>query len=449
MTMDGPVIIAVGGGKGGVGKSVVATNVAVASSQAGMRTVLVDMDLGAANQHTLLGIDRPGSTVQCFLDRTVETLEEVASPTGVPRLFLIPGVGAIPGAANLAHSQKLKLLRHLRKVDCDVLVVDVGAGVSFNVLDFFALGDHRLIVSSPQLASMQNAYCFAKASVHRQLRARIENHAQREAFRAAQRHSETDRVSELRSRLRVEGAELDVAFDQVLRGFGGHLVGNMLESPAQKPVLTALSRMCRDFLDLPLPVSLTLPMSRQIHESVSRRRPLLLSQPSHVSSRALRTFVENLLMEDVGALRTLRSQTRPVEVRPSQSPPVAAEEAPLVGYLRSDERVEVCHAARVSSNDAPVRARVSDVSLKGVQLTGALAFSEGDRLTIRLVGFPDRPTMRGVVRHVALSGNAFGVQLDEGSAALAERLIDVSTPRQTSTLPPSAEASPLEMAKAV
>ncbi|MFK7988487.1 MAG: P-loop NTPase [Sandaracinaceae bacterium] len=448
MTSDGPVIIAVGGGKGGVGKSVVATNVAVASSQAGMRTVLVDMDLGAANQHTLLGIDRPGSTVQSFLDRSVDTLEEVATPTGVARLFLIPGVGAIPGAANLAHSQKLKLLRHLRKVDCDVLVVDVGAGVSFNVLDFFALGDHRLVVTSPQLASMQNAYCFAKASVHRQLRARIENHAQREAFRAAQRHSETDRVSELRSRLRVEGAELDVAFDQVLRGFGGHLLGNMLESPAQRPVLTALSRMCRDFLDLPLPVSAALPMSRQIHESVSRRRPMLLSQPNHAASRSLRSFVETLLMADVAALRALRHQSRPVSIRASQAPPVGPGEAPLVGYLRSEERVEVCHAARVSSCDAPVPARVSDISLKGVQLTGDLVATEGDRLTIRLVGFPDRPSIHGVVRHVAVSGQSFGVQLDSESAEVAARLLDTETPRRTSTLPPSA-ARPSTMAKAV
>ena len=159
------VRIGVGGGKGGVGKSVLAANLAVASAELGFRTVLVDCDLGAANQHTLFGIDRPVSTLQTFLEREVSSLEEVTAATGVARLFLIPGVGAVPGAANLPHARKLKVLRHLSKLDADVVILDVGAGVSFNTLDFYELADLRLVVTTPQLPSLQNAYCFLKAAL--------------------------------------------------------------------------------------------------------------------------------------------------------------------------------------------------------------------------------------------------------------------------------------------
>ena len=105
MTHSGPVCISVGGGKGGVGKSVVAANLGVAIADLGFRTVIIDADLGAANQHTLFGIDRPGQSLQAFLDKDVRSLEEIASPTGAPRLFLVPGIGAVPGAANLNHAQ--------------------------------------------------------------------------------------------------------------------------------------------------------------------------------------------------------------------------------------------------------------------------------------------------------------------------------------------------------
>lgn len=432
--MSDPILISVGGGKGGVGKSVVAANLAVAVAQLGFRTVLIDADFGAANQHTLFGIDRPGRTLHALLRREVDSLEDVACPTGLSRLFLVPGVGAVPGAANLAHAQKMKVMRHVRRVDADVVIVDVGAGVSFNVLDLYGLGDLRVLVTSPQLTAMQNAYCFAKAAVHRLLRTRAENHAQREAFKLVMSDRETDRVRDLKKRVAQESPALARSLGQVTRGFGAVLVGNMLEGPQQRKVLHALSRMAADFLDVELPLVATLAMSRALHESVTRRRPLVAAHPAHALSRSLADLAETLLSTDVAAIRALRFTAEVQEEGPSDEELLGVT---LIDYLRRDERVRVDHAARVMLRGQKVPGRLKDLSASGALVEAALEASEGEPIWLRLVGFEDPPALRGTIRHVAVGGTHCGIELDADSQRVAERLLAPEVPRRTVTLPPA------------
>src|SRR3569833_2571519 len=95
-------IVAVGGGKGGVGKSLVSTNLAVALARTGAKVVMLDADLGAPNLHTMFGIMRPQRTVEDFLSGRSATLDEVALATPIPGLRLIAGAEGARGAARPA-----------------------------------------------------------------------------------------------------------------------------------------------------------------------------------------------------------------------------------------------------------------------------------------------------------------------------------------------------------
>ncbi len=97
-------IIAVGGGKGGVGKSVIAANLSIALAQSGRRVILVDGDLGAANQHTLFGIERPGPTLEALFTRQITSLDEALLRTPVAGLRLLPGSCGQVGGANINHA---------------------------------------------------------------------------------------------------------------------------------------------------------------------------------------------------------------------------------------------------------------------------------------------------------------------------------------------------------
>ncbi len=97
-----------------MGKSIVATNLAVALAQAGHEVVLCDLDLGAANLHLMLGVSRPKAGHRGPAGRRRRSLEEALTDTGIPRLKLLAGTGVTVAAANITHTQKLRIIRKLR-----------------------------------------------------------------------------------------------------------------------------------------------------------------------------------------------------------------------------------------------------------------------------------------------------------------------------------------------
>jgi len=164
-----PKILAIGGGKGGAGKSVFSTIMAFWLARTGNRTVLMDVDLGGANLHTLLGIKSPDRTLNDFINRKFSELEDICIDTSEKNLRLISGASDVLSLANPHFSQKIKLMTHLSRLDADYVVLDLGAGTSFNVLDFFLIAHKKIIVLTPEPTSIQNAYIFVRNTAYRKL----------------------------------------------------------------------------------------------------------------------------------------------------------------------------------------------------------------------------------------------------------------------------------------
>lgn len=164
-----PKILAIGGGKGGAGKSVFSTILAFWLARIGNRTILMDVDLGGANLHTLLGIKSPDRTLNDFITRRFGELEDICIDTSEKNLRLISGASDVLSLANPHFSQKIKLMTHLSRMDADYIVLDLGAGTSFNVLDFFLIAHKKIIVLTPEPTSIQNAYIFVRNAVYRKL----------------------------------------------------------------------------------------------------------------------------------------------------------------------------------------------------------------------------------------------------------------------------------------
>ena len=164
-----PKIWAVGGGKGGVGKSIITTLLAFWLTRMGKRTILVDMDLGGANLHTLLGIKSPPRTLNDFITRKYDSLEDICLSPEIENLRLISGAGEILSLANPKFAQKVKLIKNIFKLDADYILLDLEAGTSFNSLDFFLVAHKKIAVLTPQPTAIQNAYGFVRNSVYRRL----------------------------------------------------------------------------------------------------------------------------------------------------------------------------------------------------------------------------------------------------------------------------------------
>jgi flagellar biosynthesis protein FlhG len=287
-------IVTVGGGKGGVGKSLVALNLAATLAQQGKRVVIADMDLGAANQHLLLGLSNPGPGLQALLDRSVEEAKNCLTETSVPNLRLLAGTSAVLGAANITHAEKVRLLQKLRALEADIVIIDVGAGVGYNMLDFFGLGTCKLVVTTPQVTAIHDAYSFLKGAVLRVLHHNADKAIEAALLEPAEASSRGEKVVEILARLRDVRPELaDKVFAQLAR-FGACLVGNQVVNRAHDGVFRAVAQTIRGYLGLEVPVLGTLRSSTAIHDSVNHRRPLALD-PDSPDAAAFRDLARALL----------------------------------------------------------------------------------------------------------------------------------------------------------
>ncbi len=153
--------IAVTGGKGGVGKTTVAVNLATACAQSGKRVLLLDGDLGLANVDVLLGLS-PQYTLAHVL-RGEHTLDEIVvqAPQG---FSVVPGASGVASLANLGVAENLGLVRAFSTLaqNLDVLIVDTAAGISHTVLQFSQATQHVLLVICDEPTSMTDAYALVK-----------------------------------------------------------------------------------------------------------------------------------------------------------------------------------------------------------------------------------------------------------------------------------------------
>lgn len=164
-----PVIISIGGGKGGVGKSTVSSNLGAALVRCGYSVGYIDADLGGANLHTCLGMRRPALSLQNFLTGECKSLSDVAVNTPVPKTWLISGAGEFLELANPNFGQKKKILNGIKTLEADYILVDLGAGSHTIVSDFFAAFPHNITVTDCLPTSIENAYGFLKSGIFRGL----------------------------------------------------------------------------------------------------------------------------------------------------------------------------------------------------------------------------------------------------------------------------------------
>jgi len=162
-----PIIVTVGSGKGGVGKTTLAANLGALLASRGKRVCLVDADLGGANLHHFVGIRAPKVGLQDFLQGNLNSLADVALETSTPNLYLVGGAGDIVELANPKFTQKGKILRGIEKLNCHYVLVDLGAGSGNNVVDFFAAFQNGIVVCDSLPTSIENAYAFLKNGIIR------------------------------------------------------------------------------------------------------------------------------------------------------------------------------------------------------------------------------------------------------------------------------------------
>jgi len=293
-------IIAVGGGKGGIGKTMVSANLGIALARAGQRVLLVDADLGGANLHTALGVSPPQLTLSDFVGRHTDRIDDVVVSTPVPNLRLIAGASDVLDAANPRYQQKVKLLRNLQGVDADYLILDLGAGTAFNTLDFFLIADTGILVLLPEPTSVENAYRFVKAAFFRKLQYLEDQYgiAALVDDMLSTREGAVRTPFEFVSRVKAQDPGLGESLERELRDFRVQLVVNQARTAADLNVGQAVVSAWKKFFGLEMSFLGSIKYDDEAWKAVRRRRPVLLERADCDAAQGMVKIAERLLSLD-------------------------------------------------------------------------------------------------------------------------------------------------------
>lgn len=286
-------IFAVGGGKGGVGKSFVAGNLGIMLAQSGYNVILADLDLGGANLHTWLGVDNPTKGLSEFIEREVLDIENLLIPTKIPGLSLISGARDGVEIANLKHTQKRRFLSALRQLDADYIVIDLGAGTAYNTVDFFLLADSQIMVVIPEPTSIENAYRFIKNSFFRQLFHNSKSLGLKSAVAPILRKDNQHHVNtpkELINYLRMLGGSAAVFVEEQLSLFTPRMILNQVRTERDKLVGPSMEKACLKFFNLNVEFLGYIDHDEAVRKSVLERKPLSVAYPDCTPMRQLRSI---------------------------------------------------------------------------------------------------------------------------------------------------------------
>jgi flagellar biosynthesis protein FlhG len=239
--------VAITSGKGGVGKTNLAVNLAIALARFGLRVALLDADLGLANTDVLCNVT-PRVTLEHVVTGRCELAEAMLLAPGGFRL--IPGASGVAGMVNLDTRRREAVLEQLAMLEesVDLILIDCAAGLGPNVLAFAAAAHTVLVITTPEPTAMTDAYGMIKSL--------LRMHA---------------------------GAEPE-------------LVVNQCHSfDEAKQVYGRMHRVCRTFLKHQLPYAGLVPQDNAIGEAVRQRVPFALLFPDGRSTRAMEHIARHLV----------------------------------------------------------------------------------------------------------------------------------------------------------
>lgn len=360
----------VASGKGGVGKSLVAANLAIALSRMGHRTVLADLDMGGSNLHMILGLRNLKGGLGTFLSDKGAEFADIILQTDYSGLRFVPGDAEIPGMATLAVTQKRSLIKQLRNLDADYVVLDLGAGTHLNTLDFFLISNRGIVVTTPTPTATVNAYLFVKNLVFRLIQTSTKAKSKARGYLDELKHNSASLRSVYIPQLVAKIGEIDPdshsAVVQALENLRPRIVLNMLEDPKDAEKALRLRRSCQQYLGLDLE-HLGIVYRDELQDvALGAGLPIVVYKPDSLLSQAVFRVGDKILASpeeeaDTGRLESVSASFEEAET-----------EAEADFEVKMDYVEELMHSGALSTGDLVETIKQQQLEMKHLRRELAL-----------------------------------------------------------------------------
>ena len=283
-------IIPVASGKGGVGKSLLSANLAIALGQQGKKVVLVDLDLGASNLHLVIGQNPSNESLGSWFTEKSD-FKDIIKPTDYQIVSFIAGDSQIPDLTSLKHAQKIKLIRNLKNIDADYLILDLGAGTHQFILDMFLLSPQGIVVSSPAVTATLNGYLFLKNAVFRLLYTTFKrNTPGRELIDSLKKDSASMQklyIPQLVQALAQVDPQNTKLFVNRMNQFRPRLVMNMIDDPKDADKAQRIKNSCNQYLGLEIDYLGLMYRDLLQDKALASRLPVVVYKPQSLLGQAI------------------------------------------------------------------------------------------------------------------------------------------------------------------
>ncbi len=293
-------IIPIGGGKGGIGKSLLSANLAIALATMGHKTVVVDLDLGGSNLHSFLGLHGEAPGIGTFIHTEKSKLGEYLTSTHWRNLSFIPGDCDVPFTGNIHYQTKLRLMRNLLAIPCRYLLLDLGAGCSHNTLDFFRMSDRGMVVTTPEVTAVRNMLAFLNNLVFRVIERSLRNKphthkALKSIIRRSGASQTTLSVEDILAEVGAIDPEAAAGIQAACLRYRPRLVLNMGRHPDDLIQIEGTFAATRKLLSLytdPFGFVFDDPVVR---ESINHGTPLVEYDPDSVAARSIAHIAQRIV----------------------------------------------------------------------------------------------------------------------------------------------------------
>jgi flagellar biosynthesis protein FlhG len=295
-------VIPIASGKGGVGKTVLAANMALALAINGKSVVLVDLDLGGSNLHTVLGMKNTNLGIGNFLSTQAVKFKDIVIPTPFQNLRFIPGDVLVSGASNIQFSQKKKLMQSILELEADYVIIDLGSGGSCHVIDFFLVSNSGFVVVTPQATSIVNGYGLLKNTVFRFLQRAFASHQSINSYikklLKEKKPNASPPVSEMLAKMLKLDRQAGERAKRYIEALKPKFVINMARSPEDLQIVEQLRDLVRRNLNLDVECMGLIFRDDAVDRAIEEGSPLSTSQGDTVAGREIFRISQKILQSE-------------------------------------------------------------------------------------------------------------------------------------------------------
>lgn len=293
---------AIGGGKGGVGKSLISSSFAYTLSRLGYSTIAIDVDLGGANLHTVLGVPPPTRGLSDYFQNKVSSLKECLHPTPYPQLKIIAGASDDLNVTKITDQQRRKFLHDVQSLDAQFVILDLGAGTNSYTLDFFTTADVGIMAVLPEPTSIENAYRFLKAAYYHRLLISpqfVEITSLIESAMSPNHPNGIKSPSDLLAEVQFQNPALAQVLRSTIQTFKPKLLINQTRTQTDIDVGFSMRSVTKKYFGIDLEYLGYLEYEPNVWQSVRKMKPILAEYPNSRIASHFERMCQHLLKQAI------------------------------------------------------------------------------------------------------------------------------------------------------